>query len=217
MKTLTILLLAIFTGSSAAWGGQIVVSPSNVIGAGETIGGTWNSEPYGATNIFDQQVGAVYDNIGNYWLCGGACSPAFITIDLGAAYQITSIDLFNSHNDGSGDRGTGNFYFVAGNSVLYDNVTAGDVLTGATNTILTGTLTASPADPITRETFAVSDTGFYRYLEFHATSGASWARTGMPALNEIRLFGSPIPEPAPFGLIGFSLTACLLATRRRVR
>jgi hypothetical protein len=113
---------------------------------------------------------------------------------------------------------------MASNAVVHDAATAGDVLTGATTRILTGTLatglgTLPPGDPIPGETFAVSDTASYRYLELHVTSAADWAGTHSSALNEVRVFGnaSSVPEPASFGLAGLAISACLYAARRRAR
>jgi hypothetical protein len=68
------------------------------------------------------------------------------------------------------------------------------------------------------ETFAVSTTQSYRYLEFRPTTVFDGVSPGNYGLNELRVFSddsSSVPEPASFGLLGLGLAAVLLAVRRQ--
>ena len=218
-----------FLGASC-FATQILLSPADVIGGSGAYGGNWQTGSFNATEILDQQTGNVVDSFGTtYWLNpDNGPANAYIVIDLGAAYHIVSIDLFNTHNSGFGDRGTGNFTFEASNAITNLGGPGFD-LSGPTTTILNGTLAAAPvADPIAAQSFAVSDPGSYRYFKFEpnsvATSGASCCGANNYGLNELRVFDAPasgVPEPASFLLVagGIALTAlrCFPVARRSQR
>jgi len=212
--------------ATTCFGSQIALSPSNVIGGSGSYGGNWQSGSFNATEILDQQIGPVSDNFGvSYWINpDGGPLAAYIVIDLGAAYHISSLDLFNTHNSQYGDRGTGDFTIEAGNSVVNLGA-AGFDLTGSTTVILNGTLVAAPvSDPIAAQSFILSDPGTYRYLKFEphtvASAGAPCCGANNYGLNELRAFEEPIttgdsvPEPAPMALLASGLAAVALLRRR---
>src|SRR3954468_19693397 len=84
----------------SAFGSPVALSPSNVIGGSGSYGGNWQSGSFNATEILDQQTGPVSDNFGvSYWINpDGGPLAAYIVIDLGVAYHLSSLDLFNTHN-----------------------------------------------------------------------------------------------------------------------
>ncbi len=196
-------------GIGSAQASQLILAPSNVIGSSGSYGegGGYN---FTAGSIFSQQTGAVSDvfSAGSYWLNpDGGPANAFITIDLGVAYSIGSFDLFNTHNTQYGDRGTGAFTIIAGNSIIGS---AGNyVLSGPTSLLVSGLLSAAPvSDPISGQTFASLSAATFRYLEFLPTTVASANTSCCGAnvfgLNELRV--SAVPEPATWALmiIGFA-------------
>ena len=71
--------------------------------------GEWSSQ-YTAASVLDHQNGIINEpnQDGSYWLnSDNGPANAYIVIDLGAAFHLASIDLFNTHNAFYGDRGTG--------------------------------------------------------------------------------------------------------------
>ncbi len=212
--------------ATTCFGSQIALSPSNVIGGSGSYGGNWQSGSFNATEILDQQTGPVVDTFtATYWINpDGGPGNAYIVIDLGAAYHLSSLDLFNTHNSTYGDRGTGDFTIEAGNSVVNLGA-AGFDLTGSTTVILNGTLVAAPvSDPISAQSFTLSDPGTYRYIKFEphtvASANAPCCGANNYGLNELRAFEEPIntgdsvPEPAPMALIASGLAAVALLRRR---
>jgi hypothetical protein len=188
---------------------QLIPDPSNVIGSSGSYGQGAGYD-FTAGSIFSQQTGPVTDvfSAGTYWLNpDNGPANAFITIDLGAAYSLSSFDLFNTHNTQYGDRGTGAFTIIGGNTITG---TAGDyVLSGSTTLLASGTLTAAPvSDPISGQIFASLSSGDFRYLEFLPTSVASannpCCGANVYGLNELRI--SAVPEPATWALmiLGFA-------------
>jgi len=205
--------------------GQVVLNGANVIGGSGAYGGDWSSGQFNAREIVDQQTGAVTDSFGaTYWLNpDNGPANAYIVIDLGAAYQITSLELFNTHNDGFNDRGTGSFSFEASNSVTNLGTAGFDLSSGTGVTILASTLLpAHTPDPIPGQTFTVSDPGTYRYIKFEphsvAVGGNSCCGANNYGLNELRVFSDPVatPEPASTELVCFVVIASI-AIRRRSR
>ena len=187
------LCLAAAVGSAGAV--QLVLSPSNVIGASGSYGANFQAD-----NILDQQTGTATDVSGNYWLNPdntGAAS-VFITVDLGAAYTLEFIQLFNTHNGPWVDRGTGNFTILGANAVT--DLGGGNFrVSGTTATLVSGTLSALYGGDPPAVTFDVTDTGAYRYLSFQPTSVASAITPPSSTaygLNEMRVFITAVPEPA---------------------
>src|SRR5690242_1768176 len=110
MSTFFLLLLPALASAS-----QILLTPADVIG----FNGVYDST-FLARNILDHQTGTISEccQDGSYWLnSDNGPADAYIVIDLEAAYQLTALELFNTHNAYFNDRGTGNFSIEAGNSV----------------------------------------------------------------------------------------------------
>jgi hypothetical protein len=199
------LLAAIVILASALTASQISIGQSNVIGGSGSYSGSWNDPTFGAQNVLSQQTGSIHESFGNgYWINPDNGPPdAYIVLDLGAQYQITSFELYNTHNGGYNDRGTGDFQIRAGNSlgVVTSN---GFDLNGVLITITSGTLFADTDSNtnLTPQDFTVSNNGTYRYLRFEplgvASSGAPCCGANVYGLNEIRVFGdiAGVPEPA---------------------
>ena len=195
--------LALFALVPGAFASQVSLSPGNVIGyLGEYSPG------FAASSILDHQTGSISEPAQTaYWLnSDGGPANAYIVIDLGGLFHLTSFDLFNTHNANYGDRGTGNFSIEAANSIA-PGIGAGSDLSGPIVTLLSGTLlSANPAsDPLVAQTFLSSDAGSYRYIRFSPHSVASsnapccGAGTNVYGLNELRAFetaASEAPEPA---------------------
>ena len=228
MKTSLFLMLAGSLLVSPAFPSiiQVTLAPSNVIGGSGSYGGTFNTGQFNATQILNQQTGSISEPTQTgYWLNpDNGPAAAYIVIDLGAAYQLSSLQLFNTHNSTFNDRGTGNFNFQAGNAVTNLGATGFD-LSGSTATVVSGTLVPvnSVNDPIVSQSFNVSDTNTYRYLRFNptsvATSGTSCCGPNNYGLNEVRAFANVpalgVPEPATFWAFGVGLAGVLALQRRR--
>ena len=216
------LAFAALAFAGAANAAQIVLTPSSVIGdSGSYVSGS--TDNFNAGSIFDQQTGAVSDvfNSNTYWINpDNGPANAFITVDLGGDYSLTSADLFNTHNSQYGDRGTGDFTIVAGNAVTLGP--DGYFISGPQTTLFSGTLNAAPvSDPISSQTFAALSADGFRYLEFLPTSVASYnapcCGANVYGLNELRLFGSAVPEPGSWALMlfGFGGLGIVLRASRK--
>jgi hypothetical protein len=193
--------------------GQIALTESNVIGASGSYWGPWNDGQFGAQNILSQQTGQIHENWGDasYWINpdnGPGPYAAYIVIDLGAEYQMTSFTLFNTHNGYANDRGTGDFQIQAGNNP--GGLTPNDPSLAI---ILTGTLAVETDNNyyLTPQSFTVTGTGGYRYLLFEPLTESCSGRCysgNVYGLNEIRVFGDAVPEPATW-LMAVPLLALL--------
>ena len=208
-----LMMLAGLAVATPALAIQVVLTSANVIGTSGAYSAT-----YAAGNIFGQQTGTVTDNVGQYWVAQDSFAIAryYITIDLGAEYQIESLDLFNTHNSTNNDRGTGNFAIYASNSVTA--VSASNFqLAGTVTQLVSGTLAPATGNPAA-QTFAVASVGTFRYLSFEPLSVAA---PGTPftsrayGLNELRVFATAVPEPGTAAAMMAGLGVVLLAKRRR--
>jgi hypothetical protein len=206
--------------SCLANAGLISLNTSNVIGSTPAYDGRFL-----ANNILDNQSGVITetnqtpnDADGGYWLNPNNGSPdAWITIDLGSAYVIDFLELFNTHNAQYFDRGTGDFRILASNSVA-DLGSMGFDLAGVVSTLIDSTLLAesgTQAGPLTAQSFSVGNTNAFRYLQFNADSvavgGNPCCGTNVYGLNEIRVTAvNAVPEPSilaifALGIMGLSL------------
>lgn len=219
MKFQTMIAAAAALLSVAAFGeakaSQIVLTPASVISSSGYYQSCCNFNP---GSIFDQQTTTVTETFGSgYWLNpDNGPTNAYITIDLGSAKSISSLELFETHNGNYGDRGTGAFTIIGGNSI------SGGQITGPMTLLASGTLTATavaPAgSPVTGETYSSLNSGSYRYLEFLPTSVASintpCCGTNVYGLDELKLFGG-VPEPASWALMTIGVGMLGFALRRR--
>lgn len=220
-KTIFALLICAVTGVANA--SLISLNTSNVIGSTVSYDSRFLAE-----NIFDNQSGVITelnqmpnDAEGGYWLNpNNGTSDAWITIDLGDSYVIDFVELFNTHNANYFDRGTGDFRILASNSVVQLNNNSGYDLAGIESVLVDSTLFAesgSQADPLTAQSFYVSDQNAFRYLQFNADSvavgGNPCCGSNVFGLNEMRVSGvSAIPEPASIAFLALGLLG--LSSRR---
>ncbi|HCM48333.1 MAG TPA: hypothetical protein DIS98_12805 [Colwellia sp.] len=141
---------------------------------------------------------------------------AWITIDLGSAYIIDFLELFNTLNAQYFDRGTGDFRILASNSV-----TQVGNLNGNISTLIDSTLLAEPRirngyhnGPLNAQSFFVTNTSTFRYLQFRADSvavgGVPCCGSNVYGLNEIRV--SAVPEPTSIAIVALGVIG--LASRR---
>jgi len=198
-----------------AFAQQIILTPSNVMGGSACYDGPYNTAgTFPATKAVSQQTGAITtDNQGvDMWLGQNGATTGYFVLDLGTAYTLGQIDLFNTHNDGYNDRGTGAFHVAGANSVASAGSSLGMNLVSPT-TILSGNLTFStgiPADDVFTSANGLNTSTAYRYISFTFDSIAGGAGGG---LNEIRVF--QIPEPTTTALVGGVAVLVLVMIRRR--
>lgn len=206
-----------------AFGQQIILNSGSVIGGGPTYGGgTYNTGSHPASLAVDDQTGSIDIETGlrdNYWIGPDGLASSYFVIDLGAAYQLGQIVLFNTHNWESMDRSTKDFRIEASNSVTFVNATVGyNLVSGVT--ILSGILPFSSENPPAANYYTSGnglDTGgnAYRYLSFTYDSyrGINDITGHSGGLNEIRVHA--IPEPSSTAFIAGGIGALALLLRRK--
>jgi hypothetical protein len=209
------MILSIYSLTNVANAGLITLDTNNVIGSSGAY-----SNQFLAKYILDNQSGLITeinqnnsDLDGGYWLNpNNGTTDAWITIDLGRAYEIDFIDLFNTHNGRYFDRGTGDFRIMGSNSVTLSGDLAGNEVTLIDSTLSSenGTLLGS----LTAQSFSVDNTNSFRYLQFNADSVSAGGReccgANVYGLNEIRV--NAVPEPTTLAI--FALGIMGLASRR---
>jgi hypothetical protein len=225
------------SGAATATAAQIALTPTNVIGGtdaynGNPGGGYWNSGSFPASNILSTQTGIVSEaSYTGFWLNADSnASSPYITISLGGSFDnLSQVELFNTHNGGYNDRGTGQFQIVGGNAVTNEGTTLAPnyELTGPTTVLFSGTLAAAnsgqDATGIPAQTFNAIATGSFQYLAFEPLTVAADGNGGLGCcgpdnfgLNEIRVFTSPEPN-SYVGLVGLGGIGLLgIAFRRRI-
>ena len=163
--------------------------------------------------------GGVTESFGaGYWLNpDNGPANAFITVDLGAVTDLSGVELYNTHNGGHNDRGTGDFTIMGSNSVA-DLGGGNYALVGAT-TLVSGTLTATNDSQTTVPGQSFAASGAYRYISFNPTSvavsGSPCCGANNYGLDELQVFGSAVPEPAAWALMLFGLGGFGVSLRAR--
>jgi hypothetical protein len=181
------------------------------------------SSAYQAGNLFNQQSGPVDMTLqqNNAWFPSEAAGTTnrFVTIDLGAAYSLSSIVIFNSNQ---ADRGTGTFSLQASNTIttgpLDGGFGTGSVLSSPTYLLSSTPLTySSSPGVVSGQTFSISDATAYRYLQLTAIdvpTGGGFSNVG---LAEVRLYSAAaVPEPSTYALVFGAGALGLAAWRRRL-
>lgn len=203
---------------------QITLTPTSVIGGSPVFSANRYNDAasaYQAGNIFNQQSGTVdmTSQQNNAWFPSEdfGTTNRYVTIDLGASYVLSSIQIFNSNQ---ADRGTGHFSLSGGNAIVTGPadgfLTTGSAVSSPVTILGSTALTYSTVNPVTGQSFAISDTTAYRYLTLTAIdvpSGGGFSNVG---LAEVRIFGSAIPEPSTYAAIfGAVALGCAYWRRRR--
>ncbi len=202
----------------------ITLTPASVIGGSPVFHQqVYNSgsSVYQAGNIFNQQSGTVNmaTQGGNAWFPDDTfgMSNRFVTIDLGASYVLSSIQIFNSNQ---ADRATGSFSLSAGNSITAAPTTSGfsqgQAVSSPTTLLGATALTNSTFNPVSGQTFSITNATAYRYLTLTAIDFPSSGGFVNAGLAEVRLYSSAIPEPSTYAAIfGGAVLGFVVWNRRR--
>jgi len=210
----------IFLTPSAAIGGTPTFLNSDYKGDGN-IGGD-----YVAGNLFNQQTGAVNVTTqqGNVWfgtdLAGAGPLNRWVTIDLGAVYALSHIEVFNSNQS---DRGTGEISLYGANAVEVDaDPFNGYTLTSPTLLINNASLPyAAGVNPIAGNIHTVGNQSAFRYLQIwtlsYANTPLSPTGTGLAELRVFEFVPTPVPEPGTWAAAGLLVAGATYArwSRRR--
>lgn len=232
MKATLFPLLVCLTAACAARADLIFLTPSAAIGGTPTflnsdykgdgnIGGD-----YVAGNLFNQQTGAVNVTTqqGNVWfgtdLAGAGPLNRWVTIDLGAAYSLSHIEVFNSNQS---DRGTGEISLYGANAIEVDtDPFNGYTLTSPTLLINNASLTyAAGVNPIAGNVHTVGNQSAFRYLQIwtlsYANTPLSPTGTGLAELRVFEFAPAPVPEPGTWVAAGLLAASAALVRWRRAR
>src|ERR1700730_7579059 len=154
-----IIFLAFAILAALAASPQIVLTPGSVIGgSGSWSASPWNSGPYDATRVADDQgaSGSIDESSpGNYWLGKQGDAQEYFVLDLGATFNLSSVVLYNTHNQANNDRSTGDFQIYVDTAVSPNTSSetgAGGMDLANPTLSLSGTLNF-PSNPISPQTF----------------------------------------------------------------
>jgi hypothetical protein len=214
------IIFSVTATMNVANAGLISLDTSNVIGSS-----SFYDSRFLAEFVLDNQSGSITetnqsanDADGGYWLNpNNGTLDAWITIDLGKAYVIDFVELFNTHNAHYNDRGTGDFRILASNSVTDLGGNLGYDLTTDEVTLIDSTLIAETNGGfLAAQSFSVTNSTGYRYIQFNAdtvAAGGAPHASNVYGLNEIRVSAvSTVPEPSTLAI--FALGMIGLASRR---
>lgn len=203
MPAKLVVALAILAISSPCYAASLISAGKPVIGgSGSYPNIAFNAGSYAATNVTNGPPDAV-ENVGEYWLGVDGANNQYFVLDLQNIFKIDHFDIFNTHNDGSNDRGTQNYSI----SYSQDNVSFTSVGSGVLPNITT--------DPVPAVTLNGNGV-IARYIRFDAIT-----RYGLSTgLNELQVFGDVVlpltPEPASVALMAGALGLLgLFAWRQR--
>lgn len=215
-------LLAALTPVATRAQSFINLSPASVIGGSPVFfNQAYNNGAYTADNIFNQPTGAVdmSSQPFNAWFPfeGQGVTDRFVTIDLGAPTVLSGIEIFNSNQ---ADRGTLHFSLSGGNSVSDGGsdggIAVGDVVNSPVALLGSTSLTYSTVNPVTGQSFAISDPAAYRYLQLLLIDGQAQSDFAGVGLAEVRI--SAVPEPAEYAAVtGAALVGFMIWRRRASR
>jgi hypothetical protein len=183
----------------------VALASASQANAAQILDGTviWQVGGNGADKALNEQTGPVSPDNAAY-----SSSSGWFILDLGAAYDLSSVELFSLLG--------ANFVSVqASNQLSWDGFN--DYLSGG-ETLFSGALLADSGETpgqLTAQAFASTSGVAYRYLQVTFGNGSQPG-----ALNEIRLFDTTptgVPEPASWALMlcGFGLAGVVLRRQRR--
>ncbi len=152
-----------------------------------------------------------------YWLTANGVTTGWVTIDLGAVYNITSFLVSDTHNGSYVDRGTNAFSIGVGSTAAesQSNVTA------------SSSFSLSDWQNLTDKTVTASATGEFVTFNILSAYGNGLNDPNGPydtanggGLGELAVFGTlaavPAPEPMTMALLGTGLLGLIAARRRSV-
>ena len=215
MLMLSVVVLLVAATAQAAYITGVTATASNTeggFGAFNVVNGSGFNETAGThTNAYNggPQVGNIYAN----WRTGGMVDEAgiatvWIKFDLGAAYDLTSMQIWNMNRGVNPD--------LTEHGIAQMDVEVSLNGTDWTEVLTDQTLTEAPGlSTYTGETVALSATNI-RYVRFQVDSafgrGGLTGSVGFQAgLSEVRF----VPEPATMSLLGIGGLLALVRRRRK--
>lgn len=201
---------------NVAAGKPIIDGSGSWDGGGQCVGAPFNGGTFPASRVVDESMADANTGRTSYWLGREYCNNEYFTIDLGALYNVNEIELLNTHNTQYNDRGTDEFVIYGATEVDGSNQLVDPFVLVSSNLQRTDGQSVLTPESFTAESGLLS--GQARYIKFVALTYHSSATNGSSGLNDIRIYGTVVPEPST--LVLASLGAVLggfAAMRRRGR
>lgn len=169
---------------------------------------------YNAENLIDGSglSGGKHDaNYTNMWMTDLGVDSATLTFDLGGAYQLSSLDVWNYN---FGTEGYASTLDRAAKAFTVSLSTDGVNFTQ----VLAGQFSRGTGQALGAETFGLSGLGRYVQIGLsgnHQQDPATYGYSPV-GLSEVRFAGSAVPEPATWAMMiaGFGLVGGALRSRR---